>query len=289
MKGAGYARLRRDIWRNPDWLTLSRNGQWLYAALVSAPNVSACGVLPITLTRWANLAADTTVDDVQAALGELERGRFIVVDWSTEELVVRSYMRHDGLLASPNGRRAVDNHRQAVVSSALAAVLDRERARLDDERTNDQVTAAEQSPVEAPPAAPSPAPAESPSRGDGSPTKHEARSTKHTSRSTQHAAPSRQPSPGAPADDDCALGPAAAAAVDLFVEKRRHDLRLHAVRSPGPYFDGVRRREIDTHRAELEAVAIDVDPIDVAVDVLGLSRGEATEAKWRLDGRQVSA
>jgi len=52
--------------------------------------------------RWACLAADSNLRRIRKAIGELETARYIATDATTEELLIRSFVRNDGLLSSPN-------------------------------------------------------------------------------------------------------------------------------------------------------------------------------------------
>ena len=95
--GRKFAQLLKSVWDDTDWKRLSMGAQWLYEALISQESMNYAGVLPLTERRWANLAADLTVADIEGFLRELIAGNFIVVDFETEEVLVRSFIRNDGL------------------------------------------------------------------------------------------------------------------------------------------------------------------------------------------------
>src|SRR5690606_33190346 len=90
-----YAQVTVDIWEDPDWLALSQGAQRLYLLLHCQKKLSLNGLLPYTPARWARFAPDTDVADVEAAVAELEAGRFVVIDRETEELLIRTFVRHD--------------------------------------------------------------------------------------------------------------------------------------------------------------------------------------------------
>jgi hypothetical protein len=92
--GRQYALLRIDIWRDEDWRDLSVDAQWLYELLISQPVTSTAGVLPLQITKWARCARGMTIERVAAAVGMLSERRYIVIDDDTEEVLVRSYIRH---------------------------------------------------------------------------------------------------------------------------------------------------------------------------------------------------
>jgi len=102
--------------------------------LCSQPQISLLGVLPLTTVRWANLAADTSVDVIETALAELEVARFILVDRDTEEVLVRTFIHHDGVWKSPQTRGAALNQRSMVVSTLILGVLETEIERAEARR-----------------------------------------------------------------------------------------------------------------------------------------------------------
>lgn len=116
---APYVKLLRSIWANDDFKALNANPQRTFMMLFSQPNLSACGGLVMTQRRWANLASDTDADSVQSDLNALELSKFVVSDYNTEEVWVRSYMRIDEMFLSPNGRKAIDKAIGQVLSNPL--------------------------------------------------------------------------------------------------------------------------------------------------------------------------
>lgn len=124
---AKYSRIFRSIWRDPDFLALSAGAQRLYLLLLTQPDISACGVLPLLVQRWAKLAPDTDADSVQAALDELATlpATLVVRDTETLEVWVRSYLKYDELHRVPNGRKAIDAALDAVASPLLRQQIER--------------------------------------------------------------------------------------------------------------------------------------------------------------------
>jgi hypothetical protein len=96
-----YGRIGTGIWAESSIKSLSPAEQRAYLLLLTQPELSRCGVLPYTLRRWARLGAGDTPTKFRAALRGLEEGRHIVIDEDAEELLVRTYVRHDGLLTQP--------------------------------------------------------------------------------------------------------------------------------------------------------------------------------------------
>jgi len=118
-----HARIRVDIWADEDWRDLPSIAQWLYLQLLSSPALSFCGVTDWRPARIAALAAELKAEDVEYAANWLEEGHFIVVDRNTEEALIRSWVRHDGLVASPNMTKAMAKAHAAIGSGILRAVV----------------------------------------------------------------------------------------------------------------------------------------------------------------------
>jgi hypothetical protein len=114
-----HARIYGAIWQDPDFAALKAHAQRAYILAVSQPSVSFCGVVPYTPRRWAVMAADTTPTGVSRSVGELEEAGFVVTDLNTEELLVRSFIRHDGVLESPNLVKALWSDVRQVFSPLL--------------------------------------------------------------------------------------------------------------------------------------------------------------------------
>ncbi len=126
-----YANLFTAIWaRDGEFVRLSCGAQRMYLLLVSQPEVSACGMLPLRLRRWSALAPDTTEGDLRMALKELEEHRFVVVDEDTEELLVRSFTRHDNGYANPRRQPSIRDAANGIESPSVLAVLAEEFEKL---------------------------------------------------------------------------------------------------------------------------------------------------------------
>lgn len=82
--------------------------------------------------RIAPLSSDGTPGAVEEAADELRRGLFIVTDDSTEEVLIRSFLKHDGLLQKPNVTKAMVSAFASVASAALRGVIVHELTRLEE-------------------------------------------------------------------------------------------------------------------------------------------------------------
>lgn len=125
-----HARLLVSIWEDADWTSLDTASQTVYSALISSPDLSWCGIAPLLPQRIARGARDLTERKVRVAFTELTKRRFLVIDEETAEILVRSYVRHDGILKQPNVTKALVRALDRVHSDALAEAVKVELARL---------------------------------------------------------------------------------------------------------------------------------------------------------------
>lgn len=181
------ANLRTDMWASTEWRLLSTGAQWLYMYLLTTPTLSYVGIADWRPARIAAKVADATPADIEARCEELTRRRFAYVDDETEEVLIRSFLRHDGLLLNPNLWRSIGNAFADAASDRLRGIVAGEIQRLRDENPNGLPTAkgsvnpwtsphlstALDTPAHTPTDTPLGTPSETPSReemGRGSPT-----------------------------------------------------------------------------------------------------------------------
>ena len=124
-----HARILTAIWADPEWRALTMSAQHAYLTILSQPRLSYCGVLDYLPGRLAVLTEDVTDAKIRAAVKRLAAARFVLVDESTQELLVRSYVRYDGVLDRPNMGKATAVALQRVVSQPIRAALLNELAR----------------------------------------------------------------------------------------------------------------------------------------------------------------
>lgn len=118
-----HGRIRWAMWNDPDFRDLDEDAQRLFMLALTQPGLSYTGVVPFTLRRWSQLARNSTIPKLRKAVTTLEKARYVVVDEDTEEFLIRSFIRHDGLLNSPNICRAMVKDFPAVGSPLLRAVI----------------------------------------------------------------------------------------------------------------------------------------------------------------------
>lgn len=112
-----------NIWADSDWRALSESAQRLYLLLLTHPTLTYAGVADWRTNRLSMMSADGSVEKLEAAAAELEDRKFIVVDEATEEVLIRSFVKHDGLLKSPNLAAALAREYANVYSPRLREVV----------------------------------------------------------------------------------------------------------------------------------------------------------------------
>lgn len=125
-----HGRIYVTIWQDPDFLALPGSAQRLYLFLTSQANLNHLGVLPLTLRRWAQSCAPYSVEELRDDLAPLERARFVVVDGDTEEVLIRSLLRGDGVYKQPNVLRAAVTAAEGLHSAKLKRVVRAEVERI---------------------------------------------------------------------------------------------------------------------------------------------------------------
>lgn len=133
---ADYGKLLSRIWSDSEFVELDAQAQQLYCLLISYSTRNLAGVLPLTLKRWANATKGATVESVTDAMQRLAERRFVVVDWNTEEVLVRTYIRNAGKSSVPADAAVVDDvaadairWAQAMQTVAAQRAIEREQAR----------------------------------------------------------------------------------------------------------------------------------------------------------------
>jgi hypothetical protein len=117
------ASIRLDMWADADWRALSVPAQRLYMLILSHPTLSYAGVADWRPGRIAQLSAGTTTEDINTAASELEAAGFILRDVGTEEVLIRSFVKHDGLMKQPKLVVSMTTAFAAIASSMLREVV----------------------------------------------------------------------------------------------------------------------------------------------------------------------
>lgn len=131
-----HARILTAIWADDDFRALPADAQRLYMLLLTQDQLTYAGTLDLRVNRWAACAPDTSPDDVRWSLEVLAEHRFVVVDETTEELLVRAYVRINEVWKQPKLMTLALRQAEPVQSRRLRHALRVELLRLpDDKRT----------------------------------------------------------------------------------------------------------------------------------------------------------
>lgn len=125
-----HARLKVKIWDNKDFLALRWADQHAYLMLTSSPRLTYCGVLTFVPALFEDNAPDLTPAKLRASVAALAAARFVVHDDRTQELLIRSYVRHDGVLDRINMGKACGSAFELVASSRIREAIGDELRRL---------------------------------------------------------------------------------------------------------------------------------------------------------------
>jgi len=97
------ARETRDtgLWTEDSVKDLSVHQQWLYTLLRHSTDANRCGVIPWRPARIAKLASDGNPVLVRKTGRQLVTTRHLVLDEDWEEVMVRTFIRHERILRLP--------------------------------------------------------------------------------------------------------------------------------------------------------------------------------------------
>lgn len=125
-----HGRILVTIWADPDWIKLPETAQRLYMLLLAQKHINNAGVQPLMIGQWAKMSAQSTQVSVRYALDILQGAAFIVYDIDTAEVLVRSFIRNDGVLSQPNVLKNALRVAEQTESPRLRQVLADELASL---------------------------------------------------------------------------------------------------------------------------------------------------------------
>lgn len=135
-----YAQIRSDIWADDHWRSLTPGAQWLYMHLLTSPTLTHAGVADWRPARISKLARTIGPESVRKYADELQRERFILTDDETEEVAIRSFIRHDGVLLNPNMWKSLGAAFADIYSAPIKALVAHEVARLRSEHPEGLLT-----------------------------------------------------------------------------------------------------------------------------------------------------
>lgn len=119
-----------SLWGDDDWRELSESAQHLYMRLLSSPKLTYAGTVEFDASKESGFSRTSTPEGRYDAAAELAEAFFIVWDEDTSEVLVRSFLRHDGLLKKPNVTIAMTKAHAEIGSPLLRGVVVHELRRL---------------------------------------------------------------------------------------------------------------------------------------------------------------
>lgn len=128
-----HARIFCSIW-NPDddFVERTPEAQRLFFLIISQREMNNGGVIPLMISKWARRSKHTTAADIRKAFDELVEHRYLVVDESTEEVLVRSHLRRDEVMKHRYMRRSALRAVEQIESPQLRREVARELHRIGD-------------------------------------------------------------------------------------------------------------------------------------------------------------
>lgn len=125
-----FARIGTDFHDEPSIRDLTTDQQWAYDVVLKRPDLSRCGVVSYTPRRWAKFANGMTEPKLRRLITHLVNTRHLVLDDDTEELLARTYVRHDGLLTQPNVVAAMVSDYRLIQSDTIRTAFLTEMRRI---------------------------------------------------------------------------------------------------------------------------------------------------------------
>jgi hypothetical protein len=118
-----YARTNTVIWQDDDYRSLPQPVSAVYGLLWTHPSLSYCGVLEWHPGRLSQFWSGIDPSMVRAEVDCLRSRRFLIVDDDTEEMLIRSWVRWDGLMKQPRLSVSFVTAFSAVSSNTIRGVL----------------------------------------------------------------------------------------------------------------------------------------------------------------------
>lgn len=117
------ANINTGIWNDADYRQLTPAAQWLYFLLMTHPTLTYVGVADWRPKRITPFADGLTAGLIESAAAELSAGLYIVIDEDTEEVLVRSFVKHDGVLKQPRLAVSMANAYAQTASNRIRGVV----------------------------------------------------------------------------------------------------------------------------------------------------------------------
>lgn len=127
-----FAQIKLAIWADDNWREQPAMARYLYLTLLTSPTLSHCGVADWRPARIASLNG-MAAREVESMGGILVASLYLVIDSESEEVLIRSFVRNDGLMKQPKMAVAMASAHAAVASREIRGVIVHELKRLREE------------------------------------------------------------------------------------------------------------------------------------------------------------
>lgn len=118
------------IWADERFRSLTPLAQHLYFVLDTHPALTSAGAMDWRPKKLPGFSRGWSLDHIERGRQELARTNWLAVDDSTEELILTTFIRDDGIIANPKMGQAVAKAIMAVASSTLRSIIAGELRKL---------------------------------------------------------------------------------------------------------------------------------------------------------------
>ena len=92
-----YGKILASLASDAEFNSLPVDAGYLYLRLLGQPTLTLVGSLRYWPAKWSAYAAEWTRETVEEAVAVLEERAYLLVDRDTEEVLIRTLTRHDGI------------------------------------------------------------------------------------------------------------------------------------------------------------------------------------------------
>ena len=129
-----YARYLTSTHRDDDWRALTALQHDAYMATSASETISWAGVAAYVPALLVGFNADLTNErKVEKVWAELANMGYLIIDKRAGELLVRTFIRHDGVISKPNLTKAMITAARKIRSDVILATIDHELTKLHQE------------------------------------------------------------------------------------------------------------------------------------------------------------
>jgi hypothetical protein len=131
--GRKFAKIPCGLWEGQDWPgwdELDVEEQWAYKMLRTQRDVTQAGTLRLGLKRWSRTTKGMDAERLRGILLRLVFAEYIVIDWETEEVLLRYFIDTDEVYRQPNSVLAAQTAITQIRSEAIKTTLHTELSQL---------------------------------------------------------------------------------------------------------------------------------------------------------------